>query len=82
MRQEREKIRKVPGEVDSEKIQGTDGETALMHEEGHHFSCKKQKGREVSSRCRKVHTLDGRKLRESKSDSSSFLWVVGGKVTF
>lgn len=41
MRQEREKIRKVPGEVDSEKIQGTDGETALMHEEGHHFSCKK-----------------------------------------
>lgn len=41
IRQETEKIRKVPGAVDSEKIQGTDGEIALMQEERHHFSCKK-----------------------------------------
>ena len=29
MRQETEKIRKVPREMDSEKIQGTDGDIAL-----------------------------------------------------
>lgn len=81
MRQEKEEISEVPGKVDSEKIQSTDGGTALMQEERHLLSCNQQKGREIRSRCRKGDTFDRRKLRGFRSDGSHCLWVVGGKVT-
>ena len=79
-RQEREKMSKVPGKVDSEKIQSTQMERLPLCRKKD-VSCNKQKGREVRSRCRKVRTFDGRKLREFRSDGSYFLWVVEGKVT-
>lgn len=81
LRREREKISKVPGKVESEKRQGTDGEMALLREERHLFSCNRQKGREMRSRCRKVRTAESRKLREFRSDGCDSLCVVGGKVT-
>lgn len=58
-------------EGESEKRQSTDGAMALLQEEERHlFSRNKQKGREIRSRCRKVPTLDSRKLREFRSDGS------------
>lgn len=58
-------------EGESEKRQSTDGAMALLQGERHLFSRNKQKGREIRSRCRRVRTLDSRKLREFQSDGSS-----------